>query len=40
MTAQADLARSFDCMHVPGDPLILVNVWDAISAKVVARHRA
>ena len=36
MTAQADLARSFDAMHVPGDPLILVNVWDAISAKVVA----
>lgn len=36
MTSQADLARSFDAMHVPGDPLILVNVWDAISAQVVA----
>lgn len=36
MTSQADLARSFDAMHVPGDPLILVNVWDAISARAVA----
>lgn len=31
--SKADLLRS---LHVPGDPLILVNVWDAVSAKVVA----
>lgn len=36
MTSQADLARRFDALHVPGDPLILVNVWDVISARVVA----
>jgi 2-methylisocitrate lyase-like PEP mutase family enzyme len=36
MTSQADLARKFDALHVPGDPLILVNVWDAVSARVVA----
>ncbi len=32
-SAKAELLRS---LHVPGDPLILVNVWDAVSAKVVA----
>ena len=31
--ARAELLRT---LHVPGDPLILVNVWDAVSAKVVA----
>jgi 2-methylisocitrate lyase-like PEP mutase family enzyme len=33
-TAQkADLLRS---LHVPGDPLILVNVWDPVTARIVA----
>ena len=36
MTNQADLARTLDALHVPGDPLIVTNIWDAISAKVVA----
>jgi 2-methylisocitrate lyase-like PEP mutase family enzyme len=36
MTNQADLARKFDALHVPGDPLIVTNVWDAITAKTVA----
>lgn len=36
MTSQADLARKLDALHVPGDPLIVTNVWDAITAKVVA----
>lgn len=36
MISQADLARRFDALHVPGDPLILFNVWDAISARAVA----
>ncbi|MDQ2698797.1 MAG: isocitrate lyase/phosphoenolpyruvate mutase family protein, partial [Actinomycetota bacterium] len=36
MTTQADLARRLDALHVPGDPLIVTNVWDAITAKVVA----
>ncbi len=31
--SKADLLRS---LHVPGNPLIVVNVWDAVSAQVVA----
>ena len=27
---------AFRALHVPGDPLILVNIWDAGSAKAVA----
>lgn len=29
-------ARSFAALHVPGDPLILFNIWDAGSAQAVA----
>ena len=29
-------ARAFAALHVPDDPLVLFNVWDAGSAKVVA----
>jgi 2-methylisocitrate lyase-like PEP mutase family enzyme len=31
--AKADLLRS---LHVPGDPLVVTNVWDSITARVVA----
>jgi 2-methylisocitrate lyase-like PEP mutase family enzyme len=31
--ARADLLRS---LHIPGDPLIVTNVWDAASARAVA----
>lgn len=31
--AKAELLRS---LHVPGDPLIVVNVWDAVTARIVA----
>ena len=31
---------SFAAMHVPGDPLILFNAWDAGSAKIVAEAGA
>ncbi|HKT84955.1 MAG TPA: isocitrate lyase/phosphoenolpyruvate mutase family protein [Novosphingobium sp.] len=27
---------TFEALHVPGDPLVLFNIWDAGSAKVVA----
>jgi 2-methylisocitrate lyase-like PEP mutase family enzyme len=30
---KADLLRS---LHVPGDPLIMTNVWDSVTARVVA----
>lgn len=36
MTTQQDNARRFAALHVPGNPLILYNVWDAGSARVVA----
>ena len=31
--AKAELLRS---LHVPGDPLIVTNVWDAVTARIVA----
>ena len=31
-----DKIARFRALHVPGDPLILVNIWDAGSAKAVA----
>lgn len=36
MSALADRATALRALHVPGDPLILVNVWDAASARAVA----
>ncbi len=36
MTAQPEKARAFAALHVPGDPVILFNAWDAGSAKTVA----
>ncbi|MCU1440523.1 MAG: 2-Methylisocitrate lyase, mutase family [Rhodoglobus sp.] len=29
-------ARLLDSLHVPGDPLIVTNVWDAVTARIVA----
>jgi 2-methylisocitrate lyase-like PEP mutase family enzyme len=40
MTAQADKASRFRRFHVPGDPLVLCNVWDAGSAVAVERAGA
>lgn len=34
--SQQQKARLFASLHVPGDPLILYNIWDAGSAKAVA----
>lgn len=36
MASQNDIAKTFKALHKPGDPIILTNVWDAISAKTVA----
>jgi len=33
----AEKAALLASLHVPGDPLIVVNVWDAITARIVAR---
>jgi len=36
MTDQVTKATTFKALHVPGNPLVLFNVWDAGSAKAVA----
>lgn len=35
MTSQKELALRFRALHKPGDPIVLVNVWDAVSARLV-----
>jgi 2-methylisocitrate lyase-like PEP mutase family enzyme len=39
-SARAARARAFFDLHVPGEPLVLYNIWDAGSAKVVAEAGA
>src|SRR5947207_659015 len=36
MSAQAAKAETFRSLHVPGRPLVLFNIWDAGTAKVIA----
>lgn len=36
MTTQIQRAETFSALHIKGNPLVLFNVWDAGSAKVVA----
>lgn len=36
MSLQRDLAKKFSDLHVPGNPVILFNAWDAGSARAVA----
>ncbi|MFN2387441.1 MAG: isocitrate lyase/phosphoenolpyruvate mutase family protein [Thermoanaerobaculia bacterium] len=40
MTLQGERARLFQSLHVPGAPVVLFNVWDAGSARAVARAGA
>ncbi|WP_128255579.1 isocitrate lyase/PEP mutase family protein [Falsirhodobacter deserti] len=40
MTSQIDKAERFRRLHAPNHPLILYNIWDAGSAKAVARAGA
>ena len=40
MSDQADKARDFAALHVPGKPLVLFKVWDPGSAKAVAEAGA
>jgi len=35
-----DQVAAFKALHVPGDPLVLFNIWDAGSAKAVAKAGA
>jgi methylisocitrate lyase len=36
VTTQNDKAKQFQSLHVPGQPLVLFNAWDAGSARAVA----
>jgi len=36
MPSQADRARAFRDLHVKGDPVVLFNIWDPGTAKIVA----
>jgi len=36
MTTQLDKADLLRSLHVPGTPLIVTNVWDAVTARIVA----
>ena len=36
MTTQFEKAELLRSLHVPGDPLIVTNVWDAVTARLVA----
>jgi methylisocitrate lyase len=40
MATQAEKAKLFRKLHVPGEPLVLFNVWDSGSAKVIAETDA
>lgn len=40
MSTQAQRADTLRALHVPGDPLVLVNAWDVASARAVAAHPA
>lgn len=40
MTSQTNKARLFRSLHIPHDPVILYNIWDAGSAVAVARAGA
>ena len=35
MNAQHEKAERLRALHKPGEPLVLVNVWDAVSARIV-----
>lgn len=37
---QAEKARDFAALHVPGNPLVLYNIWDAGGAKAIAKAGA
>lgn len=36
MSAQNTKAQTLKSLHVPGNPLILTNIWDAITARAIA----
>ncbi len=40
MSDQVTKAQTFKALHVPGNPIVLFNVWDAGSAKAVASSGA
>ncbi|KAL3465853.1 FAD dependent oxidoreductase-domain-containing protein [Aspergillus heterothallicus] len=39
-TSQNELANQFRSLHIPEDPVVLTNVYDAATASVIAKHPA
>ena len=39
MTPTADKAALLTSLHTPGTPLIVVNIWDAVTARIVAEAK-
>ncbi len=39
MTSTADKTALLASLHIPGEPLIVTNVWDAVTARIVAQAR-
>ncbi|MES2093268.1 MAG: isocitrate lyase/phosphoenolpyruvate mutase family protein [Actinomycetota bacterium] len=39
MTSTADKAALLASLHIPGEPLIVVNIWDAVTARIVAEAK-
>lgn len=39
MTSSAQNAAILTALHVPGEPLIMTNVWDAVTARIVGGSR-
>jgi 2-methylisocitrate lyase-like PEP mutase family enzyme len=39
MTSTAEKAALLASLHIPGEPLIVTNVWDAVTARIVAQAR-
>ncbi|KAL2865615.1 phosphoenolpyruvate phosphomutase-domain-containing protein [Aspergillus lucknowensis] len=37
-TAQNELAKQFRSLHIPGQPIVLTNVYDAATASFIANH--
>ncbi|MHC5797985.1 isocitrate lyase/PEP mutase family protein [Lacisediminihabitans sp. FW035] len=39
MTSTADKAALLTSLHIPGEPLIVTNIWDAVTARVVSQAK-
>ena len=40
MSNQTEKSKQFNALHIPGNPLVLFNIWDPGSARAVASSGA